>query len=83
MPHVVTSECDCSTNSCPCTDVCPVVSFHTNSERMVIDPDECIDCMMCAAECIRNAIFPDDKLPSSEKGQVEFNCNSASIWPAA
>lgn len=82
MTHVVTSKCVICVHA-PCLDVCPMVSFRTNGERMVIDPDECIDCTMCASECEESAIYSDEELPPSEMEQFDLNYNYAKEWPVA
>jgi ferredoxin len=33
---------------------------------LVIDPDECIDCTLCVAECPVEAIFAEDDVPGPE-----------------
>jgi ferredoxin len=33
----------------------------------VIDPEECIDCNLCVAECPAEAIFPEDDVPASQR----------------
>ena len=34
---------------------------------LVIDPDECIDCTLCVAECPVEAIFAEDDVPDSQR----------------
>ena len=31
-----------------CVEVCPVDCFHEGPNMLVINPDECIDCALCA-----------------------------------
>jgi len=38
-----------------------------------INPNECIDCALCAGECPVNAIFLDDDLPSEWAHFLERN----------
>ena len=58
MTHVVTENCiKCKFTDC--VEVCPVDCFHEGPNFLVIDPESCIDCTLCVAECPVNAIFPD------------------------
>jgi NAD-dependent dihydropyrimidine dehydrogenase PreA subunit len=46
--------------------------------QLFINPDECIDCDMCASLCQQGAIFPIDELPAdkvefAEKNKAYFN----------
>jgi len=34
---------------------------------LVIDPDECIDCTLCVAECPVEAIFAEDDVPPTRR----------------
>ena len=34
---------------------------------LVIDPDECIDCTLCVAECPVEAIFAEDDVPTDQR----------------
>ena len=66
MTHVVTESCvKCKYTDC--VDVCPVDCFHEGSNFLAIDPDECIDCALCVAECPVAAIFAEDDLPKSQQ----------------
>ncbi len=40
---------------------------------LVIDPDECIDCGACIAECPAEAIFADTDVPAEEEEWIERN----------
>lgn len=40
---------------------------------LVIDPDECIDCGACEAECPVEAISTPDRLPLEEAAFEEIN----------
>ena len=48
-----------------CVEVCPVDCFY-EGEKLVINPDECIDCGVCEPECPIEAILPDTD-PAAEK----------------
>ena len=43
-----------------CVEVCPVDCFYEGENILVINPDECIDCGVCEAECPVGAIIPDN-----------------------
>ena len=78
MTYVVTSACiNCKYTDC--VAVCPVDCFYEGENMLVINPEECIDCGVCEAECPANAIHPDTK-PDMEEW-VEFNQKYASLWP--
>ena len=47
-----------------CVEVCPVDDCIVEIERMlVINPDTCIGCSACEAECPVEAIVAEDELP--------------------
>ena len=59
MPYVITEKC-VGERYATCQSVCPVECIHSaeyNSETfMIIDPDVCIDCVVCLPECPISAI---------------------------
>ncbi len=72
MTHVVTENCvDCKFTDCVL--VCPVDCFYEMEKQLVIDPDECIDCSACVAECPVEAIYAEDELPEDQQEALEFN----------
>lgn len=76
MTHVVNKHC----NGCKFTDcvmVCPVDCFYSIGKQLVIDPDECIDCSACVAECPVEAIYAEDELPDDQLNMIEFNAVEA------
>lgn len=80
MPHVVTDAC-IRCKYMDCVEVCPVSCFYEGENMLVINPDECIDCGVCEAECPAEAIFSDtDK--RSEPWQ-DLNREYAAKWPNA
>ena len=80
MSYVVTENCiRCKYTDC--VDVCPVDCFHGGTNFLVIDPEECIDCDVCVAECPAEAIFPEDDLPEEQKQFIEINARLAKLWP--
>jgi ferredoxin len=80
MTHVVTDGCvRCKYTDC--VDVCPVDCFREGPEFLVIDPDECIDCAVCVAECPVDAIHAEENVPEAMRGFVELNARLAPQWP--
>ena len=80
MTYVVTESCiKCKYTDC--VDVCPVDCFHEGPNFLVIDPDECIDCTLCAAECPAEAIFAEDDVPADQRQFTALNADLAKIWP--
>jgi ferredoxin len=72
MAYIVTESCiKCKYTDC--VDVCPVDCFREGPNFLVIDPDECIDCTLCVAECPVNAIFPEDEVPENQREFIELN----------
>lgn len=72
MAYVVTDNCiDCKYTSC--ASVCPVEAFHEGPDRLVINPETCIDCNACVPECPVDAIFPDYDVPEKWKSAIEWN----------
>jgi ferredoxin len=47
---------------------------------LVIDPDECIDCTLCVAECPVEAIFAEDDVPDDQRQYLEINAELAKVW---
>jgi ferredoxin len=41
--------------------------------QMFIDPDECIDCGACVAECPVAAIYLDDEVPEADRDDIGRN----------
>ena len=67
MPHIVTDNCQ-HCRFIECVAHCPVACFHSDDERLYIDPDVCVDCGACIPVCPVHAIYevvdmPDDKIP--------------------
>ena len=72
MTHVVIDNCvDCKFTDCVL--VCPVDCFYETPTQLVIDPDECIDCSACVAECPVEAIYAEDELPDEHEAALEAN----------
>ena len=79
MTYVVTESCvKCKYTDC--VDVCPVDCFREGPNFLVIDPDECIDCTLCVAECPAEAIFAEDDLPEGQRHFIALNAELAKKW---
>jgi len=79
MTHVVTEDCILCKHT-DCVDVCPVDCFRKGENFLVIDPDECIDCAVCVAECPENAIFSEDDVPADQLDFIEINAELSQVW---
>jgi ferredoxin len=81
MTYVVTESCiKCKYTDC--VDVCPVDCFREGPNFLVIDPDECIDCTLCVAECPVEAIYAEDDVPENQRAFIQINADLAKDWPA-
>lgn len=79
MTYVVTEACiKCKYTDC--VDVCPVDCFREGPNFLVIDPDECIDCTLCVAECPVEAIYAEDDLPKEQLHFIALNAELAKLW---
>lgn len=65
-----------------CVDVCPVDCFREGPNFLVIDPEECIDCTLCVAECPAEAIYSEDDVPDDQRHFIALNAELARSWPA-
>ena len=80
MAYVVTENCiKCKFTDC--VEVCPVDCFHEGPNFLTIDPDECVDCTLCVAECPANAIFAEEDVPSDQQHMIALNAELAAQWP--
>ena len=79
MTYVVSESCiKCKYTDC--VDVCPVDCFREGPNFLVIDPDECIDCTLCVAECPAEAIYAEDDLPEAQRHFIPLNAELAKLW---
>jgi ferredoxin len=79
MTYVVTETCiRCKYTDC--VDVCPVDCFREGPNFLVIDPDECIDCTLCVAECPVEAIFAEDDVPPAQEPFKALNAELSKLW---
>ena len=80
MTYVVTENCiQCKFTDC--VDVCPVDCFVEGPNFLAINPDECIDCTLCVAECPAEAIFAEDDVPADQQEFIALNARLATLWP--
>ena len=79
MTYVVTESCiRCKYTDC--VDVCPVDCFREGPNFLVIDPDECIDCTLCVAECPVEAIYAEDDVPADQQHCTALNAELSKVW---
>ncbi|MEO8343718.1 MAG: ferredoxin FdxA [Gallionella sp.] len=79
MTYVVSESCiKCKYTDC--VEVCPVDCFRAGPNFLVIDPDECIDCTLCVAECPVEAIYAEDDLPVNQRRFIALNAELAKLW---
>ena len=81
MTHVVTESC-IRCRYTDCVDVCPVDCFREGPNFLSIDPDECIDCAVCVAECPVNAIYAEEDVPADQQQFIKLNVDLARKWPS-
>ncbi|MFC3108094.1 ferredoxin FdxA [Undibacterium arcticum] len=81
MTHVVTESC-IRCRYTDCVDVCPVDCFRVGPNFLSIDPDECIDCAVCVAECPVNAIYAEEDVPAEQQQFIKLNVELARAWPS-
>ena len=80
MTYVVTENCiNCKHTTC--VEVCPTDAFREGENFLVIDPDACVDCDLCPAECPVDAIFEEGDLPENQQHFIEINKELAEAWP--
>lgn len=80
MASVVTSRCfGCKYTDC--VVVCPTECFHEGDQMLFIDPDACVSCGACNAECPVEAIFEEEDVPESEFEFIALNREMATKCP--
>ena len=80
MPYVIVEPC-IGVKDAACVAMCPVNGIHPTPEEaafkeetmLYIDPRSCIDCGLCADECSKQAIFPEDQVPSKWRSFIRRN----------
>jgi ferredoxin len=82
MTHVVTENC-IKCKHTDCVEVCPVDCFYEGPNFLAINPDECIDCGVCIAECPVEAIVQDDdKTVNNLEFWIDLNERLSKKWPS-
>ncbi len=80
MAYVVAPPCfGCKYTDC--VTVCPCECFREGDQMLYIDPESCIDCDACRAECPVAAIFPDWELPAEWHDFIALNAEMAAKRP--
>ena len=79
MTYLVTDNC-IKCKHMDCVEVCPVDCFYEGENFLVINPDECIDCGVCEAECPVGAIVADNAIDDSERW-YDINLKYSLLWP--
>src|SRR5690348_2598027 len=79
MTYVVSESC-IKCKYADCVDVCPVDCFREGPNFLVIDPDECIDCTLCVAECPVEAIYAEDDVPDDQQSFKALNAELSKLW---
>ena len=74
MSYVITEPCR-GCKDAACVETCPVDCIQTTAEspQFYINPDDCIDCAMCASVCPVEAIFIEEDVPSQWAHYLEIN----------
>ena len=80
MTHVVTENCT-ACRFTECVTVCPVECFHSDAERLYIDPGLCIDCGACIPLCPVKAIFDSIDLAPGQREWIGINRERAPGLP--
>ncbi|MGE4337821.1 MAG: ferredoxin FdxA [Pigmentiphaga sp.] len=72
MAFVVTESC-IACKYTDCVSVCPMDCFYEGPNFLVINPDECIECSICVAECPINAIVEEHDIAPDQAHFVQLN----------
>lgn len=76
MPFIVTEPCILCKYT-DCVTVCPMDCFLEGPSFLVIDPEGCIDCSVCVAECPVGAIINAAEATETQKPYIDLNANLA------
>lgn len=79
MTYLVTDNC-IKCKHTDCVTVCPVDCFYEADNFLAIDPDACIDCGVCEAQCPANAIVADHVLLPQERKKWHDVNTQVSAW---
>ncbi|MEE8395772.1 MAG: ferredoxin family protein [bacterium] len=80
MTYIVTAYCD-GCKYTDCVEVCPVEAFHEGPTMLYINPETCIDCDVCVAQCPVEAIYPEDQLPEKWAEYTAINAQQCETLP--
>jgi ferredoxin len=80
MPHIVTDNCQLCRYT-DCVSHCPVECFHSDDERLYIDPDVCVDCGACIPACPVQAIYDVVDMPDDKEPWIAINRERAKALP--
>lgn len=81
MAHVVTAPCfGCKYTDC--VVVCPCDCFHEGDKMLYIEPECCIDCAQCVAECPTSAIFQEENVPAEWRDFIALNADMSAKCPS-
>ena len=80
MPHIVTDNCQLCRYT-DCVSHCPVECFHSDDERLYIDPDVCVDCGACVPACPVQAIYDVVDMPEDKEPWIAINRERAKALP--
>ncbi|HNP85025.1 MAG: 4Fe-4S binding protein [Chloroflexi bacterium SZAS-1] len=72
MAYIITEAC-IDTKNAACSSVCPVDCIYEGDDQFYINPDECIDCGACEAECPVSAIYAERAVPAHLSSYIEKN----------
>lgn len=72
MAYVITEPC-IDVKDKACVDVCPVECIYEGDDQFYINPDECINCSACEAECPVDAIFSEKSVPEKWHSFIKKN----------
>ena len=62
--------------------VCPCDCFHEGDQMLYIEPEDCINCQACAAECPTQAIYMDVDVPADLREFIALNAEMAPHCPS-
>lgn len=72
MPFIVTEPCILCKYT-DCVSVCPMDCFVEGPNFVAIDPDGCIDCSVCVAECPVGAIVNAAEATEAQQPYIALN----------
>lgn len=64
-----------------CVEHCPVDAFHEGPEMLYINPEVCIDCNACVADCPIGAILEDTDLREDQYYLFDINEEGSRMYP--